>query len=280
MIEDVSKMDLSGFIIAEVRSNIDPDNEGKVAVFIPQLMYDNDYNEKPYEEGFEVSLDKSLIINAEDFETSQLELEAANYIWARPLAYFEDNEPNWKFGERHYNAGSLRIPRIGSQVLVVFFNSDLQKCYYFPFSPTVGGNKIDSFNCINSENFNNPETRSNIDVIRFYWDGMRIEADTNQHELKLVTPNGNHIKLSNENIEINGNVHIKGKLEVDDIAKFKKTVDISDLVTCRSKLEVQDIAYFYSGQVNNGQIMNNGLSLTNHLHYDSTGSLTSGFVNL
>jgi len=266
MIQDVSKMDLSGFIIAEVRNNIDPDNEGKIAVYIPQIMYDTDYNEKPYEEDFDVVLDKSLILNADDFTDSQLELEASNYIWARPLSYFEDNEHNWKFEEKFYNAGSLRVPRIGSQVIVIFFNSDLQKCYYLPFSPNVEKNKIDEFNCINPENFNNPETRANIDVIRFYWDGTRIEADTNTHELKLTTPNGNCVKLSNDNIEIKGNVHIIGELEVDKSAKFNNTVEINDLVTCHNKLDVQGTGYFYSGQVVNGSIMNNGYNLTYHTH--------------
>jgi len=279
MIVDISKLDLSGFFIGEVRNNVDPSNEGKIAVYIPQIMYESEYNEKPYEEDFEVDLDKSFIINADDFENSQLELETANYIWSRPLVYFEDNESNWKFEAKFHNAGSLRIPRIGSHVIVMFFNSDLQKCYYLPYSPTVEGNSIDNFNCINPENYNNPETRVNIDVIRFYWDGTRIEADTNTHELKLTTPNGNYIKLSNNDIEIKGNVHIVGELEVEKSARFKDTIDISKLVTCYDKLQVQDIGYFYNGQAITGNIINNGLSLTSHMHYESTGKLTSSVVN-
>jgi len=275
MIEDVSKMDLSGFMIGEVRNNVDPDNEGKIAVFIPQLMYESQYNESPYEETVNVSLNRDVIVNSSDFEDFEMSLESSNYIWARPLSYYEDNDPNWKYEKKYYNSGTLRVPRIGSQILIIFFNSDLQKCYYLPFSPNVEKDKIDDFNCINSRNYNNPETRPNVDVIRFYWDGMRIEADTNTHELKLATPNGNYIKLSNENIEIRGNVHIIGGLEVDTSAKFKDNVDINGLVTCKNKIEVQGTGYFYSGTNISGSIMNNRKNLSTHTHMAYHGS-TSG----
>jgi len=275
LIEDVSKMSLTGFFIAEVRNNIDPDNEGKIGVFIPQLMYENEYNEKPYEKEINISLNKNLIINSNDFENLDLNLEESNYILARPLSYYEDNDPNWKYENKFYNAGSLRIPRIGSQVIVIFFNEDLQKCYYLPFSPNVENNKINEFNCIDTKNYNDSEKRANIDVIRFYWDGTRIEVDTNNHTIKLATPNKNYIKISNDNIEIKGNVHIKGELEVDNKVKFKSTLEVTDLVTCHNTLEVQDISYFYGGQIVNGSIINNKRNLTLHTHNYDNGSTST-----
>lgn len=261
MIEDISKIKLDGLFVAEVRNNVDPDNEGKITVFIPRLMYQNEYDEKPFEEINKVNLDEELIINAEDFKDKELELEESNYLWARPLAYYEDNVPNWKYEEKYYNSGTLRVPRIGSIVIVIFLDSDLQKCYYLPISPTTKNNKIDSFNCIKPENYNNPETRQNIDVIRMYWDGCRIEVDTNSHEIKLAVPNGNYIKLSNKDIEIKGDTHIIGELTVDKDAFFKQKVTIDDLVTCKDDLVVQKFIY-------------NRVNLTTHTHGSACGGTT------
>jgi len=275
MIEDVSKLDLSKFVIAEVKDNVDPDNEGKVSVFIPQLMYENEYDEEPFEEDVKVEVDKELVLNSKDFEDSEMELEESNYIWARPMGLFESNEPNWKYQEGYCKAGSLRIPRIGSMVLVLFFDSDLQKCYYLPISANIESNKIDSKNCINAGNYEDPEKRCNIDVIRMYWDGSRIEVDTNDHIIKITTAGGNYIKMSDEKIEIKGDTHIIGKLEVDNEASFKSTVNIDDLTTCNSTLDVQGTGYFNSGQSVNGSIMNNGINLTTHTHEDSTGGDTT-----
>jgi len=279
MIEEISKLDLSGFFIGEVRDNVDQDMEGKITVYIPQLMHEHTYNEKPYEEEFNVPLDENLILNAKDFKDSTLELEESNYIIARPLVYYEDNNPNWKFEQKFHNAGSLRVPRIGNNVIVIFLDSDLQKCYYLPFSPTVKGDKIDSFNCINPGNYSIPETRSNIDVIRFYWDGTRIEVDTNEHTVKIALPNGNYIKLLSEpepKCEINfPTTHILGKLIVEKEATFKKTVDIYKLTTCHSDLEVLGTGYFHDDIVVDGYIYNKGINITKHTHSSECGG-TSG----
>jgi len=246
MIEDISKLDTSKFVIAEVRDNIDPDNEGKVSVFIPQLMYENEYDEKPFENEFKVELDKSLILNSKDFEDSEMELEESNYIWARPMSYYESNNPNWKYNESYCSSGSLRIPRVGSQILVLFFDSDLQKCYYLPFSANTEGNKIDTTNCINPGNYEDPEKRCNIDVIRSYWDGCRIEVDTNEHTMKLVA-GGNSIVISESGIELNGNVTINGSSDVNGSANFNSSVDISGATSIGGSIDVGGTGYFQSG---------------------------------
>jgi len=244
MIEDIAKMSLSGFMIAEVRNNIDPELEGKIAVFIPQLMYQYEYNEKPYEQTTDVDVDTELVINADDFKDKQLEVEESNYIWARPLTFYEDNIPNWKNNKKFYNAGSLRVPRIGSQVLIMFLNSDLQKCYYFPFSPTFKDDIIDSANCYKEKNFEGIETRPNVDVIRFYWDGMRIEADTNDHVLKLSAPNGNAIELSDAGIKLKGNVTIEnGDLEIGGSVHIHDRLDVDSFVTFRDRVRTDGTSY-------------------------------------
>lgn len=262
-IEDVASMDLSKFMIAEVRDNVDPDKEGKIAVYIPQLMYEYEYNEKPYEKMDAIEIDTAYVINADSFKNKQLEVVSSNYITARPLSYFEDNSPNWKYQEKYYNAGSLRIPRIGSQVIVIFINSDIQKCYYLPYSPTVNGDKLDSINCCDEKNFEDEQKRTNVDVIRLYYDGMRIEADTNTHMLKLSSPNGTSITIADTGITLNGKVQITGELTVSRTATFNNTVNINALVTCKESLAVQ------------GTITNKGKNLSTHIHFTDDGS-TSG----
>ena len=98
---------------------------------------------------------------------------------------------------------------------------------------------------------------------------MRIEADTNDHVLKLAASNGNYIALSNDGVEIKGNVKILDDLEVNNV-HVKGTLDIDSLVTCKDKLVVQ------------GNIYNKTTNLTNHTHRcfgSVTGSPLSSLSN-
>ena len=171
-----------GLIVGKVIDNRDPLMEGRVKVFSPKLMPDKSYDEAPVKVNYTSRANN--VINTNSFGNTTTELNEVNGLWARPTQLFESGDTNWNQKQSLNNSGSLRIPRIGSQVFLYYLDGDPNKCYYLPLSPTINGQKISSQ--FGSKNSNDPEKQCNIDIIRKYHNEMRIEADTNENENSLT----------------------------------------------------------------------------------------------
>jgi len=95
-------------------------------------------------------------------------------MWVRPMNFMSKVEDKSKYG------GSYRVPELKSKVLVVFLDGDPQKGYYLPVSPCIRGEKVNSINA--SANFFKKEYKHNVDVLRAYSNGNRIEIDNNGND--------------------------------------------------------------------------------------------------
>ena len=192
--------DLSGLMQAEVRDNVDPLKEGRIKAFVPRLMYDHDYKEKPID-GQTSGNCFDKIVNKKDFSSPQ-SISDENYIWARPFQLYENNDPNWKYSTKYPKSGTYKVPRVGSIITIFFLDEDPHKCYYLNNSPTatdeIDKETIDGNWACKEENWKDPDKKPNIDVIRFYWNKQRIEVDTNEGLYENITPNGNMIKNHND----------------------------------------------------------------------------------
>jgi len=200
--------DLSGFMEAEVRDNVDPLQEGRIKLYIPRLMFHKKYEEKPIT--IEETSKCNNIVNEKDFKGINVNIKSNNYIWARPVNLYEPNNPNWKDKKKYENSGSYRIPRIGTIVICFFLDNDPHKCYYLPLSLTKSGDEITGKYTHKTENWYNENKRPNIDVIRHYWNNTRIEEDTNENTFTITNSNGNVVKMSDDYIKLefyrNGNI--------------------------------------------------------------------------
>lgn len=141
--EGFGGLNFDGLMLGIVVDNVDETLEGRIKVNIPKVFLGDETND----EG----------------------------IWIRPLNFMDKEDL-----ESKENAGSYRIPAIDSKVLVFFLDEDPQKGYYFPFSPSNIGEKINAFNT--TENYPDEELRPNIDVIRSYLNGNRLEFDNNDND--------------------------------------------------------------------------------------------------
>lgn len=182
----IRDINFNNFMMAEVRDNEDPKMEGRLKVFIPSIMFDNNFGEKP-KDSSTTSVDSDYIIN-EDYTVSNL--NKSNYIWVRSVNLVENNEASWNSSDKSYpNGGSYRVPRKGTKVLVFFLDGDPQKGYWLPFTPTVDGETIHTKNAFSS--FLSPSAKPNVDTIRAYYNGNRIEFDNNNSGIfKIVSGNG------------------------------------------------------------------------------------------
>lgn len=282
-LEDTTELNYMNLMEAEVRDNEDPDLEGKIAVYIPKLMYNNNYEEKPKETQHQ-DIDTSKLINSDDFATETLTTETSNYIWVRPLQIFEDNEETWKHEDEDYigykkrngivtpykfsrhNSGTLRVPRIGTIVLVFFLDGDPQKGYYFPFTPTVEGNELDTVNADHPKTLGTKEGRAKTDTIRLYWDGMRIEADTKNHTIVIVARNGNRVKVFDEKIQIDGDLEVNGNTVMNGTLTVKQTILAYNSITT------------YTRAMANLDIMTMGVTLRSHIHGSTVPVTTPGML--
>lgn len=246
--KESSNSNLDGFFEAEVRDNIDNDLEGKIKVYIPKMMYDKTYNEKPSQ--LEYSPQSSTIANKSSISPSS-NLNEINYMTVRPANLFEDGSPNWKVQESTRNTGVHKIPRVGSRVIVFFLDGDPQKGYYLPFTPTITGDRINTENA--SPNWSNPEKNPNIQSLTLV-NGTRLEIDFNEDAnlVKITIPAkdkdkyhtvvyqgsndndtltmthsaGTYIKLHNKGVDILGDVFINGNVHItkDTVINGENTV--------------------------------------------------------
>lgn len=139
--DGIESLSFDGFMIGTIRDNVDTKLEGRVKVYLPKIIYNDD---------------------------------GENGIWVRPLMLIDKGE------KKSRNGGSYKIPSIGSKVLVIFIDNDPQKGYYFPFTPSSSGDKISNIN--STSNFSDAENKVNIDTIRAYTNGNRIEFDNNEND--------------------------------------------------------------------------------------------------
>jgi len=237
---------LSGIMEAQVVKNDDPTGEGRIGVFIPKLMFENDYDEDPWEDKnkVEIKLDvgklyKNILNFQKDFDGSgtlgDLKFKKINFIWVRPTSFF-NAFTSGKGNE--YNTGSYRVPRVGAPVFIFFLDEDPQKGYYLPISPTKNGDELTFPETPKNKNpfvdifdkkkkdvkkwtddtwyKDDKKKRYNIDIIRSYFSGMRIEANNENHSISIVNNIGDRIIVSPRGIEIFGNFTVYGNFKVYD----------------------------------------------------------------
>jgi hypothetical protein len=229
----------------QVVRNCDPKGEGRIGVFIPKIMFENDYNEDPYDfdndslinkkdsEVVKIELDSGkltkYVLNykathkdgtSPDFEDTEKKFKQINYIWVRPTSFYD--EFNAKSGNQ-YNAGSYRVPRVGASVFVFFLDSDPQKGYYLPITPTKESDELTFTDTTKPcSTWNNVKTRPYMDIIRSYFTGMRIEADNKEQCIRIINHKGDMVQLSPRGIDLVGDVNVFGNLRVYDDADFAK----------------------------------------------------------
>jgi len=209
---------------ATVIDNVDPTNQGRIKVIIPRLQVNN----RPDEEPIKVSASKKSnpsgkIVNASDNQFKPT-VKEVNFIWARPVmlvngisvektvtSNVKNEEPDEKektFKDVQINedlkttdyipcSGSLRIPRIRSNVFVIFEDGDIKKCYYLPFGPSLKAEFINLEEVENKNNADKPNKRVNIDAIRVWQNGSIMYYDTNDdaNVFCFRTQNGHRLKF-------------------------------------------------------------------------------------
>ena len=158
------KTDYNGIMRGLVIDNTDPKLEGRVAVMIPKLMFGYTEMQPVQLPHTEAPLSPGMIRNVADNKFFN-KIQQVNYYWARncemmdtaPSGYWVMNGKGKRKpdatdthqlvitgAESHYipNGGSIRVPRIGTYVYIMFEDGDPQKCYYLPFGPTQQGEAI------------------------------------------------------------------------------------------------------------------------------------------
>lgn len=177
-----------GFLLSEVIDNRDPLCEGRVKLRIHKLMPDKSPSEPPVEINYQISGGQNYL---NDGVSANLDINEVNGLWARPLTMFNSGSTNWDHENNTYSPdGSYRVPRIGTFVLAIFLEGDQQKLYYFPFAVTFTGDKPSATLGNEPANWNNAQANPNIDLVRKYWNDVRIEVDTNfnSNSIALTVP--------------------------------------------------------------------------------------------
>ena len=192
-VNGIEDLNFDGFMIGFVRDNVDETMEGRIKVYIPKIFY-NDIN---------------------------------SGIWVRPMNYLSSA------GGSVSNGGSFRVPAIDSKVLIIFLDSDPQKGYYFPFSPSLKGEKISRIN--SSANFLRKDTMANVDVIRSYANGNRIEMDNNDnnnacfrlkyYDANVIINRDGEFTLGLKNMYMNNNEYLLELLSKTPIVRIGKDVE-------------------------------------------------------
>jgi len=208
-LKGIQKQDFDGIMRGLVIDNADPKREGRVAVMIPKLMTGWVDFQPPQKPGTKATLNKFIIKNYE--ENNYIDkIQQVNFFWARncemidsaPAGYYINNEKTPKNSndtnthqevkvniDTHYNryGGSMRIPRLGTYVFIIFDDGDPQKCYYLPFGPSQSGETIPlkSLEEESTSNAKSPVKRANINVIREWHNGNIFYVDTN-HNINTI----------------------------------------------------------------------------------------------
>ena len=202
----------NNFLSAIVVRTDDPLKEGRIAVNIPILSMDGSY--KPEEIVLNSNSKKVKINNAEESLSSKL--DSSNYLWARPTNYVDSNENVLNITK---NAGTYKIPKIGSNIMVFFLNNDPQQLYYMPFTLTVKGETISGTNILDKESWDSEKDKPNIQAIEFTNEDIIEHNDkksyfrlaktsgyeiiviesSDRKEIMMKTPNNNSIKIDDLN---------------------------------------------------------------------------------
>jgi hypothetical protein len=213
----LDNLNFDGFKVAQVMENYDKDGEGKLQVYIPSIQYENKYNETVNDSKTTVK-NKVLKNKNKDKKFTGGKVVSSNYITARPLTPFLDERSN-----KDNKSGQYRIPMKKSTVIVIFLDSDPQKCYYLPWNPTSEGDVMGDRNVNYPKDWNKNKYKERINIASdMFPNGTRIDVNWNDdHSTFTVTVQPTTGKKMIFQLHENGLATINGSEIVTD-ANFLK----------------------------------------------------------
>jgi hypothetical protein len=189
-------LDFSKTFRGRIVNRTDPQGEGRVGVFIPNLI-----TEQP--NSAQVPTPKDNVLPGDVFD-NQHELAVAgsvrtdNYIWVRPGGNLVEGGDGGRT-----TSGSYRVPKMGTMITVEFEDRDPSKPFYRAASPSVSGDVVGGdhvgagTNMQNSAaNWKDPAKKPDIHIIAQYDNGTVIYYDGNANANAFVIRMANGHTLS------------------------------------------------------------------------------------
>jgi hypothetical protein len=172
-------LDFSKTFRGRVVQRTDPKGEGRVGVFIPNLVTEHPNSAQVPSPKANV-IPASLFANQGDLRVSNV-VNTDIFIWARPSTGLVEGGVGGST-----TSGEYRVPKQGTMVEVYFEDRDPSKPFYRMSSPTVAGDVVDAAhigkgtNAQNAAaNWKDPAAKPNIDIIRQWDSGTVMYFDGN-----------------------------------------------------------------------------------------------------